>query len=139
LLQRMSIAALLLSLIALAGCSASEDKGVAETAVAQFHERLNSGAFKDIYATTDAKFREVTSEADFLALLDAIHRKLGAQQSKSVQSWRVNWTNEGTLVFLSYDTQYAEGKATEQFVWRAIAGHIALVSYKINSQTLILK
>ena len=129
----------LLAITFMAGCSASTDKGIAEGAVTQFHQRLNTGAYKEMYSVTDSKLRAVTNESDFVALMAAIHKKLGAHQTKAARGWHVNWTLEGTFVSLSYETRFAEGKATEDFVWRVRDGRAQLVSYNVNSPQLILK
>jgi hypothetical protein len=107
----------------------------ATAAVERFHQRLDSEQYAAIYLDTDDAFRKVTSEKEFTQLLSAIHRKLGATQSKQSAGWNVTTTSTSVV----YRTKFAEGEATEQFRWRMDNGKAWLVYYNINSNALIVK
>jgi|CZKS01.1.fsa_nt_gi hypothetical protein len=107
----------------------------ATAAVERFHQRLDSEQYAAIYLDTDDAFRKVTSEKEFTQLLSAIHRKLGATQSKQSAGWNVTTTSTSVV----YRTKFAEGEATEQFRWRMDNGKAWLLSYNINSNALIVK
>ena len=107
----------------------------ATAAVERFHQRLDSEQYAAIYMDTNDTFRKATSEAEFTQLLSAIHRKLGATQSKQSAGWNVKTTST-TVV---YRTKFAEGDATEQFRWRMDEGKAWLEYYNINSNALIVK
>lgn len=133
--KRILVAALL---VAAGGCSVGEEKGAAEQAVASFHEQLDSGRFDPIYDEVAPEFKKASSRKDFVALLDAVHRKLGAVKSAKLDSWRVNYGTGGGTVQLVYTTRYAAGPATEQFVYRA-GKPPKLLGYNINSNALITR
>jgi len=107
----------------------------ATAAVERFHQRLDSEQYAAIYLDTDDTFRKATSEKEFTQLLSAIHRKLGATQSKQSAGWNVTATSTAVV----YRTKFAEGEATEQFRWRLNNGKAWLLSYNINSNALIVK
>lgn len=48
-------------------------------------------------------------------------------------------TGSGTTVTLVYDTKFAQGAATEQFVWHISDNAATLYGYHINSNDLISK
>jgi len=120
-------------------CSLTKGKGIAEAAVAQFHLQYNAGQFSEIYSHADDQFKQATTEADFTALLEALHRKLGTVKQSSQTSWGVNATPMGTMATLNFDVDFSEGKGTEQFVFHISANKAMLVGYHVNSPLLITK
>lgn len=105
----------------------------------EFHTRIDEAEFKPIYEATHPDFKRATSEKDFLALLEAVHRKLGTIQSTSQEGWNVNSMNFKTNVGLSYKTKFAGGDAVETFHYRVEGDKAELVGYHINSTALIVK
>lgn len=97
------------------------------------------GAYRDIYAQTDEGFRKVTNEDEMVALLQAVHKKLGTVKNASQIGWHVNATTAGTVVMLAYNTEFTEGRATEQFVFYASGDKVKLFQYNINSPLLVTK
>lgn len=130
---------LVIALAGLAGCSAGEDRRLAEQAVADFHHRLDAGQFEAMYAGSADDLHKATTQQDFVAFLGAVHRKLGKVKSATQQTWKINYQPSGTFVALSYSTSYAEGEAAEQFVYRMEDGKALLVGYHVNSNAFILK
>ncbi|MEG3143429.1 hypothetical protein U1839_02070 [Sphingomonas sp. RT2P30] len=63
--------------LALAGCSAGEDVPLANKAIDRFHAALNAGQFDPIYAGSAKDMKETTPQPRLVALLAAVHRKLG--------------------------------------------------------------
>jgi hypothetical protein len=124
---------------ALSGCSMSADTTAAEQAVPKFHGLLDTGRFTEIYEASSSELKNASSQKDFVALLEAVHRKLGNTKSSEKQGWKVNYHTSGTFVSLTYKTLYAEGDATEQFTFKVGGNEAALVGYHINSNALILK
>jgi opacity protein-like surface antigen len=124
---------------ALAGCSASADTAAAEAGVPRFHQLLDAGKFAEIYEQSSEDLKKTATQQDFVALLEAVHRKLGNTKSSDKQGWNINYHTSGTFVTLTYKTVYAEGEAAEQFVFRMQGKVAALVGYHINSTALILK
>jgi hypothetical protein len=120
-------------------CSLTKGKGIAEAAVVQFHDRYNAGQFHEIYAETDEEFKKSASESDFIAMLEALRRKLGTVTKTNPAGWGVNATPMGTIATLGYEVDFSEGKGTEQFVFHISGDKAMLYRYNINSPLLITK
>jgi len=123
--------------IFLVGCSAPVDTELAEQAVKQFHQMLDSGQFEALYSGAAQDLKKATTQQDFVALLGAVHRKLGNVKSFSRKTWNVNYHTSGTFVTLNYSAVYTEGEATEQFVYRLQDGKALLAGYHVNSNALL--
>lgn len=121
----------------LAGCSAGKDEAAAEQAVVQFHRQLDAGQFEAIYDASGPDMKASTPKASFIRFLDAVHRKLGAVKGTKAQGWGVNYTNGVGSVTLNYQTQFASGSGTEEFVYRT-GTTPTLVGYHINSTDLVV-
>jgi opacity protein-like surface antigen len=134
-----TLPALMIGMLALSACSSPADMAAAEQEVPKFHGDLDQGRFVEIYAGSADDLKKVTTQEDFVALLEAVHRKLGDTKSSSKQNWNVNFHTSGTFVTLTYKTVYAEGEAAEQFVYRIEGQSALLVGYHINSNALIIK
>jgi hypothetical protein len=126
-------------LVATTSCSLTKGKGIAEAAVAQFHNQYNAGQFQEIYAQTDEGFKKATSEEQLTALLEALRRKLGTVKQSEQAGWRVNVTPMGTMVSLGYQVEFTEGKGTEEFVFHVSGDKAMLFNYNVNSPLLITK
>jgi Protein of unknown function (DUF4019) len=120
-------------------CSFGKHKEAAEKAVVKFHQQLNAGQYREIYVQCGQKFRDSTSEADAVALFEAIRRKLGSVVNTKQLGWNVNTTPGGTFVRMGYETDFSEGKGQEDFVFEMNKGQALLVSYNVNSPLLITK
>lgn len=132
------VLALATSLV-LAGCNPAKSKEAATQAVMQFHQRLDNEAYAEIYRDAHPDFKKASTEKDFTALLEAVHRKLGNTVSSEPAGWRVNSFVSGTNVVLTYKTKFAAGDAVETFSYREDGATPALLGYNINSTALILK
>jgi hypothetical protein len=135
LLRRGSIAVAFMA----AACTISADTTLAERAVDAFHEMLNAGQFDAIYAASADDMKKAARREEFVALLEAVHRKLGVTKSWSKKGWNVSYNTSGTFMTLAYSTIYDGGDAAEQFVYRLADGKALLAGYHINSAALILK
>jgi hypothetical protein len=124
---------------AFAACSAAASTQQAEAAVQQFHELLDSGNSHAIYDSAGDDLKRVSPEQQFVPLLDAVHRKLGQTRTATRSGWNVNYSTSGNFITLNYHTVYAEGDASEQFVYRMMGEKPVLVGYHVNSNALILK
>jgi hypothetical protein len=135
------VALLVSAALMLISCgSTAKNITLAETSVDQFHSQLDTEQYAALYASTDAKFHEVASEGDFVKLLQAIHAKLGFVRQSNLRGAGAAWhTGSGTTVTLVYDTKFAQGAATEQFVWHISDNAATLYGYHINSNDLISK
>jgi len=123
---------------ALAGCSVGKDTEASQQGVASFHQQLDAGRFDAIYDGSGAELKAVTPRPQFVALLDNIHRKLGAVKDARQVGLNVNYGTSGGAVTLTYQTQFASGSGTEQFVFRTGKPPL-LIGYHIESNDLMTK
>jgi hypothetical protein len=139
--SQFSVKTLLIAwlLIALTSCSFTKGKGVAESAVTQFHNQFNAGQFHDIYNQADEGFKASGTEAGLVEYLQALQRKLGTVKQSNQTGWHVNATPNGTVVTLGYDVEFSEGKGTEQFVFHMSGDKALLYNYTVNSPLLITR
>src|SRR5580700_9556933 len=120
--------------------SSTKSLELAEQNVQQFHSELDSEQYTAVYAASDEKFHEATTESDFVKLLEAVHRKLGNVQQANLRNTGVAWfAGQGATVTLVYETRFTEGTGTEQFIWHIKDNGAALYSYHINSNELVIK
>jgi hypothetical protein len=120
-------------------CGITKHKQNAEKGVVKFHEQLNAEQYHEIYVQSDKLFQQSATEADIVALLGAVHAKLGTVKNATVQGWHVNATPSGTFVTLGYDVEFSEGKGMEQFVFKMNGSEPLLFNYNVNSPLLITK
>ena len=98
---------------------------------------LDAGRYHDIYAGAANEFRQSGSEQAATRFLAMVHDRLGPVRRADQRGWRVNFATGGNVVSLSYSTQFASGRGTEDFVFRVRGGSPVLVGYHINSMDLI--
>jgi hypothetical protein len=120
-------------------CLFVKNKEAAQRAADKFHNQLNAGQYRDIYLQSGEGFKKSTSEADAVALFEAIHRKLGAVKQARPTSWRVNSSPMGSLTILTFDTDFEAGKAAEEFAFQGNGGEVVLFGYHVNSPLLITR
>ncbi|TME74753.1 MAG: DUF4019 domain-containing protein [Chloroflexi bacterium] len=134
---------LLAATVVAAACGGFAAKGTAETAIARFHEQLDAEKYDEIWMEADDAFKKVTAQADFSALLGAVHRKLGrvvsTTQTGVFSQDRAGTDISGSFISFTYETTFADGSGTEKFNWRVDGKQVRLVGYNINSNALILK
>jgi opacity protein-like surface antigen len=143
-LRRRFVPFLALTLVAsqlILGCASSAaDIVAAQQSVDAFHAQLDAGQFAAIYAASDAKFKEASTEQQFTDILSAVHRKLGDVENAQLMGSRVGWyTGSGTTVTLTYQTKFTTGSGSETFTWRIDKSGAALYGYHINSNDLITR
>ena len=104
--------------ILLSSCgSSTKSVELAQQSVEQFHSQLDSEQFISLYAASDEKLHQATSESDFVKLLGAVHRKLGNVQQSNLRNTGVAWfAGQGATVTLVYETKFAQGTGMEKFV-----------------------
>jgi PBP1b-binding outer membrane lipoprotein LpoB len=136
--QPLLLAGVAVMALFLGGCSMAQDKSVAEGAVNDFHQRLDKGDFEGIYSAAHPDFKAASTKKDFVALLAAVHRKLGNFQSDEETNWNINSSNFTTTVVLVYKTKFDNGDGVETFTYRIQGDQALLYSYNINSPTLII-
>jgi len=138
--RKLQLSSFLISLsMVMTGCGAQEDMEAASAAVTQFHGQLDHQDYLSIYKNADERPRSASKQDDFLALMNAIHTKLGTVQHSSRQGFFVNYNTSGTSIRLTYATKFSGGDAEKQFVWSKSGDTFRLLGYHINSNALITK
>lgn len=117
------------------GCSAGQDTAAAQQAVTQFHQMLDAGKFDAIYNGSGAELKAITPGAQFVPLLANIHTRLGAVKEAKQVGWNVNYNNGVGTITLTYQTQFASGAGTEEFVYRT-GQPPSLIGYHIQSNDM---
>jgi len=121
------------ALLAVAGCSAGADVGATEREVERFHRLAADGEYDRLYEEAAVDFRRSGDRRELRNLLEGIDEQLGDVESARRQGWHVNYTSDGQVVTLTYDTRFERGRATERFVYRVEDGRPLLLGYHINS------
>ena len=137
--QILSLTLVIVASLIVGSCSLAKHRETARKAVDTFHNQLNAGQFQEIYAQSGDEFKKAASEADAIALFEAVHRKLGMVNQATETSWRVGTAPFGTTAMLAYDVEFSEGKGTEQFIFQMKDNKALLVNYNVNSPLLITK
>ena len=122
------------SALLLAACGGTDE---AKRGVAEFRSRVADKSYGEIYRMGGAELRQGTSEEQFERFMTALERKLGAWQSADESGWNVTRGTGGHIVRLTYQSQFANGAASEQFVWRIENGAATLLGYHVNSALLL--
>jgi len=131
----MRFAIVLAATAALAGCSMGQDMSATDSAVADFHAKLNNGQFAAITAAAGPEIKN--GSGDFTQLVEGLHKKLGTFRSTSRQGFNDNINNGDHTFTASYASVYSSGPATENFVYRLNGGKPVLIGYHVESAALL--
>lgn len=111
----------------------------AEKAVENFHLQLNSEEYPRIFAQSHKEFKDAIGESRAIEYFGAVRRKLGKVKGADLKNWEANNANSRTLIALSYETQFDEDKAREEFIWLINGDQAILFRYNVDSPTLVTK
>jgi hypothetical protein len=131
----MRFAIVLAAAVALAGCSMGQDMSATDSAVADFHAKLNNGQFAAIAAAAGPEMKN--SGVDFPVFIEKIHAKLGTFRSTARQGFNDNINNGDHTFTASYASVYSSGPASENFVYRLNSGKPVLIGYHVESAALL--
>lgn len=139
--MKFTAVSLALSVALLAsGCGGmAKGKKAADKSLTDFHALYNDGKLADIYSAGDSKFKNVTTERQFLDLMQAVQRKLGKVTQSVNAGFNVSSFNFTTRVVLTQNTTFEQGSGTEVFTFEMSGDKAVLLGYNINSKELILK
>lgn len=126
---------MLAAALVLGGCSMGQDLSVTDAAIADFHAKFGAGDSAAIAAATGPEIKN--GGTDFTALLDRLHTKLGAFKSTNRQGFNDNYNNGDHQFTTTYTSVYANGPATENFVYRFVNGKPVLIGYHVESAALL--
>jgi hypothetical protein len=115
----------------------SKSRAIASHAVNRFHDQLNAKQYQEIYAQSEAAFRNRAMES---ALFEKIHQNLGQVENVKQSHPLVMHSSTGeTRVELSCETSFSKGEAHEEFVYLISEDQPILREYKIHSPLLDAK
>jgi hypothetical protein len=118
-------------------CTTGEETARAETEVATFHKRFNASEFGVIYDLSSDDFKQSARKDDMVRFFEAVRLRLGEAIDRKKVRWEVNYHTSGTIVSVTYETQFKKGNATEQFMFRMSSSNVVLAGYRIDSRDLI--
>ncbi|MBH9536486.1 DUF4019 domain-containing protein [Novosphingopyxis sp. YJ-S2-01] len=124
--------------VAVAGCSMTENVNGSEQAVSDFRAFYDAGDYDAIYNAASGEFRKSSDRAMFNKYLAGVQRQLGKFRSARRTGFNSSMNGSGQYVTLGYESDYAKGKATEQFVYRITAKGPELFAYTINSDVFVM-
>jgi hypothetical protein len=96
-------------------------------------------AFEFIYDSGSDDLKKAATKEDFVAILEAVYRKLGTVSSSAKATWNVSYNTGGSFVTLIYDTTFEQGMGAERFVYRLSDKEPLLAGYFINSNQLVTR
>jgi hypothetical protein len=139
-MNRRFFITLFLGLCSITSCKdMAKGKGLADSAIVDFHKQFNEQKFKELYTSAHSDLRAAATEADFLTLLESVHRKLGKQVRSAESGWRVNTFNMKTTAVVTQDTEFEQGKGVETFTFVVSGASCTLQGYHINSRDMMTK
>jgi hypothetical protein len=121
----------------LASCSPQADLTAADSAIAEFHARLDRAQFAPIYAASAPEMKAVTNGTDLVKLLAAVHGKLGRFKGGKTVGWNDTRNTSGHFLNIGYQANYEKGQALEEFLFRLDGDGATLAGYHVNSNALI--
>ena len=137
-MARRFTAVLLSALALLAACAGPEKVKDTAPLVAAFHHDLDAGRFDAIWNGGDDILHASTGEAQFIRLLDAVHRKLGKVVKSEQTGWSVNYDTAGNTIAVGMSTTFEHGTGGERFVFRSRKEGLELAGYQIDSPDMML-
>jgi len=115
------------------GSAFYEGRKLSNSAVADFHRKLNQAEYEVICNTADESFRKGSNEAELLDFLRLVHTRLGAAGATSLQNISINTSMNQTLITTRYNTTFSEDSAVEIFTWAKKDGALKLFGYHVQS------
>jgi hypothetical protein len=136
-LLNFSICLVILVFVGAACSTFTKGKAAGEKAVENFHAQLNAEKYDEIYEQSSKEFQASDSKENIVKFLQAVHKKLGSVKNASSQGWHVNTTPMGTVVTLSYETEFDNDKGVESFTFYMSGDDAKLAGYNVNAKKLI--
>jgi hypothetical protein len=127
------------ALLGIAGCSANSHLAAAEREVERFHDLAAEQQVERLYDQSTDEFKRAATPEQFRSLMQVIDERLGNVRRANRQGWHVNYTTAGTVVTLTYDTQFERGRGTERFAYRIDAESPRLLGFHVNSDALVAR
>jgi hypothetical protein len=113
-------------------CSSTPGVKIAQRAVAHFRSQMEAGQFQAIYAEADDGIRQKHNVEDFVRLMAAIERGVGALKETRLNRAQESWfSRRDKYVTLTYQTTWDRTKGEERFIFVIRQGQATLDSYKV--------
>lgn len=122
---------------ALAGCGLLDGVAAAEEAVITFHERYNASSFDAMYDAGAQDLRATEARSEFITTLTSLRAKLGQVRESRRTAFNSRIDSDGTFIELEYETDFENGKGTEEFTWAISDGQATLLGYNVTSRALL--
>ncbi len=132
------VAIFLISALLPACGNANKARDLSNTETVKFHRQFNESKFKELYQAASPELRSVTTEADFIKLLELERNKLGKQVSSSEIGSNINFSGK-TVVSINQNTTFEHGKGVESFRYVVSGNNYILQGYNITSNNLFVK
>ncbi len=129
------VAIFLISALLPACGNVSKARDLSNTEIVSFHRQFNELKFRELYKSTSPDLRLVTTEADFIKLLELARNKLGKQVSSLEAGSNTNFSSK-TVVSIKQNTTFEHGKGVESFRYIVSDNNYILLSYSITSDNL---
>lgn len=117
--------------------SCTKARSTAEAGTQEFRRRSHAGEHVSIYRHAAPELQKAISENEWVTLMETIRGKLGVWESSGPPTWNVLSGTGGRRVLLRYQSKFANGPASEEFVWRVEGGTALLVGYHISAPRLL--
>lgn len=109
------------------------DSGKAATgAVEQFRLDYEAARYNEIYARSTTAFRERVAEKEFCTFMSNMRERLGAVKQTRLMEQQTDYGLSDATVILRYETEFAKGRASEQFAWMIRRNQVSLRNYTLN-------
>jgi hypothetical protein len=115
-------------LVLAAACHRGPDMSIVDSAVELFHQRLAAGDDDAIYRDAGVEYQRSIDVETNHKFLGQIRRGRGMPG----RATRADYGVTGAVVNAQYKVNFANGDATETFVWRVTGGKAVLLGFTIN-------
>lgn len=132
------IATFLISVLLPACGATNKVKDLSSTEIVKFHHQFNESKFKELYKAASSDLKSVTTESDFIKLLELERSKLGKQVRSSEEGSSINFSGK-TVILINQNTTFEYGKGIESFRYIVSGNNCILQGYNITSKELLVK
>lgn len=120
------------TILSVPSCSPEAAKRKATESVGKFRVAWSNGNYHEIYTTADSAFKEGITEEEFTTFAQSMHSKVGEIRQSRLVGDHVNYSENGIMVILLYDTEFTNGKASEQLAWLIKGNQSYLFNYTLD-------
>ena len=138
-----ALCAVLITTVALAGCSVDERRGVpagAQATVDRVTEEIAEGRDAQVYEEAAEEWRAAVSADENGRILARVRERLGRVESRALHTGREQQSADpplsGHALELLYQTRFERGNAMEKFTLLERGGNWLLAGYSVSSDAL---